>query len=90
MQLERIEVKTRDNYRGAQEPAAFGWRNHDYEVEEILDRWYEGYFDSTRVPLRYFRVKAKNGDIFTLRHNELFAAWSLLVPARHRETEHPS
>lgn len=85
MRLERITVVTRDHYQGAQDPIAFHWRNNRYEVEEIMDRWYEGYMDSTRVPLRYFRVKTTGGRIFTLRYHEFFTAWSLLIRAEETE-----
>ena len=85
MRLERITVKTRDHYRGAQEPIAFQWGNNRYAVEEIVDRWYEGFMDSTRMPLRYFRVKTTDGRLFTLRYHEFFTAWSLLVPTQETE-----
>lgn len=86
MRFERVSVDTRDHYQGAQEPTAFVWRNHVHNVEEILDRWYEGYMDSTRMPLRYFKVKTKDNRIFTLRYHALFAAWSLLLPERESGT----
>lgn len=86
MQLERITVNTRDHYQGAQEPAAFCWRDNSHQIEQILDRWYEGYLDSTRMPLRYYRVKTTEGSIFTLRYHELFAAWSILIPAENTQS----
>ncbi|NLI80219.1 MAG: hypothetical protein GX443_00815 [Deltaproteobacteria bacterium] len=55
------------------------WRGKRYTVHEILDRWYEGHMDSTRLPLRYFKVKTGEGLIFILRHHEFFGAWSLLI-----------
>lgn len=79
MEFERIEVVTRDEYREAQEPVRFEWRGSVYEIVQILDRWYEGYADSRRVPLRYFRVKTDEGEVFILRYNELFAAWGIMV-----------
>ncbi|MDY0039387.1 MAG: hypothetical protein RBS57_03685 [Desulforhabdus sp.] len=85
MRLERISVETRDHYQGAQEPVAFHWRGDRYEVEAIIDRWYEGYTDSTRMPLRYFKVKTKDGRMFTLRYHEFFTAWSILIPAEDAE-----
>jgi hypothetical protein len=80
MEFERIEVFTRDDYRGSQEPLAFEWRGKRYEVAQVVDRWYEGSVDSTRVPLRYFRVKTFKGEVFIIRYHEFFTAWSLLLP----------
>lgn len=80
MKLERVLVKTCDHFKGAQEPACFSWRRDQYTIAEILDRWYEGYMDATRMPLRYYKVKTVEGDTFVLRYHELFDAWCLLVP----------
>ncbi len=60
---------------------AFCWRDRRYVVQEVEDRWYEGYVDARRVPLRYYRVRTEKGR-FLLRYHELFDAWSIVVP-RH-------
>jgi hypothetical protein len=83
MKFERITVFTRDEYREAQEPYGFQWREKRFEIARILDRWYEGKVDSTRMPLRYFKVETSDGAQHILRFHELFRAWGLLVP------EHP-
>ena len=81
MELERITVRTRDEYREAQEPTEFEWRGRCFKVEQVLDRWYEGHSDATRLPLRYFKVRTREGLIFILRHHELFRAWGLVMAA---------
>lgn len=83
MELERITVVTRDEYAGAQDPIAFVWRGQRFQIAQILDRWYEGRLDSTRMPLRYFKVRCEEGDVFILRYHELFRAWGILIPS-HR------
>jgi hypothetical protein len=80
MRLEPIEVRTRDEYRGGQEPVEVLWRGKWYQVAHILDRWYEGGMSPTRLPMRYFRVETAQGDRFILRHHEFFNAWSLVAP----------
>jgi len=82
MIFECIEVKTRDYYQGAQEPYAFRWREMHYYINEIIDRWYEGYIDPSRLPLRYYKVKTDDGQTVTLRYHAFFDAWSILVPAK--------
>lgn len=79
MQFDLITVWTRDEYRDAQEPLGFEWRGKRFEIVRIVDRWYEGYLDPTRMPLRYFRVESIEGCLYVLRFHELFRAWSLLV-----------
>ena len=81
MKFERVEVSTRDEYKGAQEPLLFNWRGNNYRIVQILDRWYEGRLDSARFPLLYFKVETESGEVFILRYHEFFRAWSIRVPA---------
>ncbi len=85
MRLEPIDVDCRDEYREAQEPSAFVWRGRRYEIETVLDRWYEGHLDSRRMPLRYFRVKTRDGGVFIIRYHELFRAWGIAAPDLYDE-----
>jgi len=80
MKFERIVVFTRDEYRDAEEPYGFEWRNDRFDIACILDRWYEGYLDARRMPLRYFKVKTTGGEQYIIRYHELFRAWSILAP----------
>jgi hypothetical protein len=87
MRFERIDVQTRDGYRTAQEPKAFVWRGGRFDVEEVVDRWYEGYVGPRRVPMRYFRVRTSVQRLFVVRYHELFATWSILVTERENADE---
>jgi hypothetical protein len=86
MRLEPIQVHSRDEFQGGQEPVRFLRLGKWYEVAEIVDRWYEGRIDSTRLPMRYFRVQTPDGSRFILRYHEFFTAWSLLAPDEGEET----
>jgi len=79
MEFESIEVSSRDEYKGAQEPVRFVWRGEEHFVEEVIDRWYEGGVDPTRMPMLYFRVKTRSGRIFLIRYHEFFRAWSICM-----------
>lgn len=81
MELERITVRTRDEYREAQEPVELEWRGRRFRVEEVIDRWVEGHRDPTRLPLRYFKVRTEEGHILIIRHHEFFMAWGLVMTA---------
>ena len=85
MEFERIDVSSRDEYRGAQEPQRFCWRDQVFHISRITDRWYEGSLDAGRMPLRYFRVETVEGDQFILRYHEFFDAWSIMVPREEGE-----
>ncbi len=79
MKFENIEVCTRDEYKGAQEPLSFVWRGEEHPIAQIVDRWYEGGVDSTRMVLLYFRVKTITGETFLIRYHEFFRAWSIVL-----------
>lgn len=79
MRYEKIEVLTRDEYKGAQEPVSFVWHGEKRPIAQIVDRWYEGAMDSTRLPMLYFRVKTVSGEIFLIRYHEFFQAWSIAL-----------
>ncbi|SFM49242.1 hypothetical protein [Thermodesulforhabdus norvegica] len=80
--FEAVEVETLDFYTGQQEPRRFYWKNRWWTIDDVIDRWYEGYADETRVPMRYFRVRTLEGGVFILRYNQLFDRWALLVKER--------
>lgn len=85
MKYESITAISRDEYRTGQEPRAFEWRGRRFEIVEIIDRWYEGHLDSTRLPLLYFRVKTTDGIVRIIRYHELFRAWAILAPREEAE-----
>ncbi len=79
MEFERIEVSTTDEYKAAQNPVSFVWRGKEHHIERLLDTWYEGQIDSTRMPMLYFRVRTTSGEIFLIRYHEFFRAWGIRV-----------
>jgi hypothetical protein len=56
---------------------AFAHLGHRWEIQEIVDRWYEGGIDPTRPEVSYFKVKTFEGRIFILRYLSLFDSWSI-------------
>ena len=60
-------------YSGAkadERPLRFQLNEHEYEVEEVLDRWYGP--DDT-----YFKVRADDQNTYILRHSPATDTWSL-------------
>ena len=68
MSLMRVECYA--GYRGDQRPLRFTLGAGHYEVREIEDQWYSP--DAT-----YFRVRADDGNIYVLRHEEILDQWTL-------------
>jgi hypothetical protein len=81
---ERIAVECYSGHRANERPVAFTIRDRRYEVEEIVDRWYEGGLEPGRPELEYFKVRTREGRLFLLRYNALFDAWSTSWPDARR------
>jgi len=77
MDFERITVECYSGYKVNERPTAFTDQGHRWEVQEIVDRWYEGDIDSTRPKVSYFKVKTTEGRSFILRYLSLFDSWSI-------------
>ena len=77
---ERIEVECYSGHRANERPVAFTLRDRRFEIERVVDRWYEGGLEPGRPELHYFKVQTREGQLFLLRYNALFDAWSTTVP----------
>jgi len=77
MTYETIQVESYSGHRVNERPAAFTFRDRRWEVQEIIDRWYEGSIDASRPEISYFKVNTTEGRIFLLRYLSLFDSWSV-------------
>jgi len=77
MDYERIQVECYSGYKINERPMAFTYQGHRWEIQEIVDRWYEGDIDPIRPEVSYFKVKTTEGSIFILRYLYLFDSWSM-------------
>jgi hypothetical protein len=65
-----IEVQCYAGYRADERPLSFTLRGRTFRVEEVEDRWYS-------PEACYFRVRADDGNLYVLRHDEVRDAWTL-------------
>jgi hypothetical protein len=82
MAYEPTEVECYSGHRANERPIAFIFEDRRWQVEEILDRWYEGGLQPGRPPLDYFKVRTTEGRVFLLRYNSLFDVWAIRVPPK--------
>ena len=68
--MSEIKVECYAGYKGDQYPSRFTLRDLTLEVEEIEDQWYS-------PSCQYFRVKAGDGGIYVLRHDQEKDLWTL-------------
>jgi hypothetical protein len=66
----KVEVVCYSGYKGDERPVRFRLGVQDYFVEELLDQWY-GPDDV------FYKVRADDGNLYILRHNEREDEWSL-------------
>ena len=65
-----IKVECYSGYKAEQHPLRFILGGQVLEVREIEDQWYS-------PSAQYFRVRASDGDMYVLRHDEENGIWSL-------------
>jgi len=82
MPYESIDVECYSGYRANERPVAFTFQDRRWQVEEIIDRWYEGEVQANEPALDYFKVRTVEGRVFLLRYNSLFDAWSIRVQSK--------
>jgi len=79
MPYERIKVECYSGYKANERPVAFIFQGSRREIREIIDRWYEGGLEAGRPEIDYFKVRTTDGQVFILRYQSLFDAWSIQV-----------
>lgn len=79
MELILIQVECHAGYKADEYPRKFTWDHIEFEITEILDRWYEGYASSTEPTIHYFRVKTHLKGSFLLKHEIKNDRWFLVV-----------
>ncbi len=65
-----ISVECYAGHRADERPLRFELRGRHYEVVELDDQWYS-------PEARYFRVRADDGNLYVLRHDERRDVWTL-------------
>lgn len=78
MDPKEIKVECYNSYKTNERPVAFTHHGNRLEVQEIIDRWYEGGIDSTKPIIDYFKIRATEGSIYLLRYQRDLDVWSLL------------
>jgi len=73
-----IQVDCYAGYKGEEAPRSFVWNDRRYQVEEIVDRWYQASRDPQTPACDYFKVRAADGALFVLRVDREIAAWHLV------------
>jgi hypothetical protein len=57
-----LQVETHAGYKADERPVRFRWNDRQFEITQILDRWYGPDYS-------YFRVLADDGNTYILRQD---------------------
>jgi hypothetical protein len=68
--MSTIQVQCYAGHRADQRPTRFTIRGREFEVVSVEDQWYE-------PEAIYFRVRADDGNLYILRHDEIQDVWTL-------------
>jgi hypothetical protein len=79
MDYEQIQVECYSGYKVNERPVAFTYQGRRGEIQETMDRWYEGDLDASRPVIDYFKVRTTDGKVFLLRYISAFDVRSICV-----------
>lgn len=68
--MSSIEVQCYAGHRADQRPIRFQIRGRTFQVTAVEDQWYE-------PDAIYFRLRADDGNLYILRHDEIQDVWRL-------------
>ncbi|MFZ0335311.1 MAG: hypothetical protein WAN10_17965 [Candidatus Acidiferrales bacterium] len=68
--MNEIRVECYAGHRADERPLRFFAGGHAYAVESVDDKWYS-------PEATYFRVRADDGNVYVLRHDEANDEWTM-------------
>jgi len=77
--LIEIIVESHSGYKANEYPKRFYWDNIPFEIEEIIDRWYQRGMDPEMPDANYFKVRTTDKKIYILRHETEQDNWYLWI-----------
>jgi len=73
-----IRVECYAGSRAEETPRVLHWEGRCLEVEEILDRWYQGGSDPIEPCADYFKVRTRDGRKYLIKFDRSAHAWFLV------------
>ena len=77
MRVIPVQVECYAGYKADELPRRFCWEQRWIEVEEILDRWYQGAGDPEWPIADYFKMAGDDGHQYLLKHDREADTWCL-------------
>lgn len=74
-----VTVECHAGYKADEYPTCFYWDNIRFEIEEVVDRWYQGDQNSDFPPANYFKVRTASQKMYILKHDTGTGNWFLWI-----------
>jgi len=68
MDLIPVKVECHSGYKTDEYPKRFYWNQNVFEIQEIIDRWYQSDNHPEYAVSNYFKVRTKEGHEYLLQH----------------------
>jgi hypothetical protein len=72
-----VTVECRSGYKADEYPVRFYWDELVFEIEEIVDRWYQGDQNPEFPAANYYKVRTAGQKIYILKQETETGRWYL-------------
>lgn len=79
MELIRIEVECHSGFKADEYPKSFTWYEKEYEIVEIVDRWYQMDLNPDVPAADYYKVKADDRGQYIIKKDKKSDEWYLVI-----------
>lgn len=77
-----IKVTYHSGHKANEYPVCFYWNTKQYEIQQIIDRWYQLDQQPNFPAADYFKVLATDNQLYLLKHELKQDRWMLIVPKK--------
>jgi len=77
--LYQITVECHSGYKVDEYPKCFYWDNIRFEIDEIMDRWYQGDSNPEFPAANYYKVITNDRKTYILKHEIQSDIWFLWI-----------
>ena len=84
MHLEPVRVECYSGYRADEMPRRVQRGGRWKSVQEVLDRWHQGWRNPEWPAAEYFRVRCADGELLLLRHDQEYDQWYVVQSSAGR------
>jgi hypothetical protein len=73
-----VQVECYAGYKDDETPRGFTWNDRRYDIQEIVDRWYQASQDPMIAASDYYKVRTVEGTLFIIRRDRETLVWQLV------------